>query len=135
MDNIVSHHGSEREFQIRLGKTYYEQGFFNVPLASDALITEEECKLSLPNGIEIMARVDRNANRNKTARIFGRAALMHWFQENYNLDETVPAFIVDNANINLGECITPKVAINGHPAIPPTTRSISYLPGLSGLRS
>ena len=87
--------GMETEFYINLGKTYYEHGFFNVPVKSDGAIpTElEYCDLVLTNGVKIQARVHRNQNPNGTARVMGAVALKYWFQENYSEGDRVPAVI------------------------------------------
>ena len=109
--------GSEREFYIKMGKTYYEQGFFNVPVTSDGAIPEENesCTLLLCNGLKLSARISRNQNRNGTARIFGSAPLKYWFQENFSISDFVPAVIVDGETIMLGDHqAQARRALNGH---------------------
>ena len=115
--------GAEREFDITLGSTNYEQGFFNVPVKSDGLIMGDECRLSLPDGRKIKARITRNQNSNGTARIFGSANLKHWFRDNFDRGDSVSAYILNEDTILLGE----------HTA--PITRLAEFLPAQSGLRS
>ena len=116
--------GTEREFDIALGSTYYEQGFFNIPDKSDGLITKDNCILSLPDGQRIKARITRNQNSNKTARVFGYAHLKHWFKGKFDEGDRVPAYILDENTILLGD----------H-SEPPTIHLAEYLPAQSGLRS
>ena len=114
--------GTERSFDIVLGKTNYEQGFFNVPISSDGLIAGNECQLILPDGLKVEARITRNQNRNGTARIFGSAMLKHWFRENFSKGMEVPAFILDDSTILLGEHSGSRTERNGH-----STRPIAHL--------
>ena len=124
-DSVVR--GTEREFTIMLGKTNYEQGFFNVPVTSDGLITEDECRLTLPNGMDIRARITRNQNRNGTARIFGSATLKHWFQDNFDIKDSVSAYIRDNTTIMLGNHTAGRSQPDRYHTVP-ITRLAEFLP-------
>lgn len=78
-------------FSLRLYKTYYNQGFFNVPRAFDHLVGDEgTVTLALDGSSEIKGHIDRRANPNGTARVFGRVPLRNWFQRNYSEGDTVP---------------------------------------------
>ena len=121
--DVLQDRGAEREFDITLGSTNYEQGFFNVPVKSDGLIMGDEYRLSLPDGRKIKARATRNQNSNGTARIFGAANLKHWFQDNFDRGDSVPAYVLDETTIMLGDHTDP------------ITRLAEYLPAQSGLRS
>jgi len=79
-------------FRLKLEKTYYEKGFFNVPvdfdryvLASDGLIELILGKGNLP----ITGKVYRTANQNGTARIWGGAKLRDWFKANFKSHDIV----------------------------------------------
>jgi hypothetical protein len=95
--------GAEKVFPRSLEKTYHEKGFFNVQRQWDHLVADGgEVTLILRGGRRIMARVDRNANNNKTARIYGGAALRDWFQENYNVGDIVSIRFDTPRQLSLG---------------------------------
>ena len=78
-------------FYLRLEKTYYDRGFFNVTrVFAHHVGSEGTVTLVLPDNSQIEGRIDRNANRNGTPRIFGSAALRDWFQSNYAQGDKVP---------------------------------------------
>ena len=78
-------------FPLRLEKTYYEKGFFNVKREFDHNVGEEgPVTLSLRGGYTMEARVDRRAQQNGTARIMGGAVLRDWFQKMYSEGDIVP---------------------------------------------
>ncbi|MDM5181739.1 GIY-YIG nuclease family protein [Massilia sp. DJPM01] len=66
-------------FEVALGKTYYHNGFFNVPVKFSGLFPEHGTEISIYCGDSrtlIRATVDRKANQaNHTPRIYGRASL------------------------------------------------------------
>ncbi len=87
-----------RVFTIRLEKTYYNQGFLNVPVHSDRAMRQAEGPLELVLGDSderIAGRLDRKANPNRTARVFGGAKLRNWFKRNFQLGEQVEVEIVE----------------------------------------
>ena len=83
--------GVGRVFDLKLWKTYYNQGFFNIPRAFDHLVGGERAvTLVLRGNSDIKGHVNRTANRNCTARVIGGARLCTWFQRNYSEGDTVP---------------------------------------------
>jgi hypothetical protein len=73
-------------FNLTLQQTYYKMGFFNVVVGYDRYVrkTEGPVRLQLGRGgAEIVARIDRHANQNGTARVMGGAQLKRWFQANF----------------------------------------------------
>ena len=79
-----------RVFQLKLWKSYYDKGFFNVPVEFDDLAADDgPLTLVLPNGEEIATAITRRANRNGTARVNPKSRLGQWFRENYPLNGTV----------------------------------------------
>ncbi len=79
-------------FNFTLQKTYYQSGFFNVPAEADAQVGAAEGPITLVlEGVEqpIPARLDRKANPNGTARIFGGVKLRGWFRSRFNLMDVV----------------------------------------------
>ena len=78
-------------FYLTLEKSYYNQGFFNVPVKFDDLVGRSgPVTLVLGNDGSIQADINRTANQNRTARIMGRTRLRDWFQRNYSVGDTVP---------------------------------------------
>lgn len=78
-------------FYLKLHKTYYNQGFFNIPRAFDHLVGGEgSVTLVLCSNSGVQGRINRTANLNRTARIMGGVHLRIWFQENYSEGDTVP---------------------------------------------
>ena len=78
---------------LTLHPTYYNQGFFNVPVDFDRFVRSQEGLVLLRLGLggpEIEGTINRRANRNGTPRIMGRTKLRDWFQKNYEPLETVP---------------------------------------------
>ena len=76
---------------LKLEKTYYNQGFFNIPRKFDHLVGDEgPMTLVILGGDQIEANVNRSANQNRTPRIMGRTALRDWFQRKYSEGDTVP---------------------------------------------
>lgn len=70
-------------FEVVLGKTYYNNGFFNVPVKFSDRFPEHGTEISIYCGDSrtlIRATVDRKANQaNHTPRIYGRGSLTNWF--------------------------------------------------------
>jgi len=87
---------SSHIFRLTLQPTYYRQGFFNVPIEHDRFVRSDEgpIKIIIGNDRVISGQINRSANLNRTARIFGGVELKRWFQRNFR-----PMDIVD---INLG---------------------------------
>lgn len=92
-------------FDVILGKTYYHQGFFNVPIKFSGLFPEHDTQISIYCGDSrtvIRATVDRRANQsNQTPRIYGRASLANWFSLYKRLDETAKIRVVSTNEIEL----------------------------------
>lgn len=91
-------------FHLRLERSYYEKGFFNVPVRYDDFVRKDDGPVVLLLGDErqIEGRVDRSANNNRTARVMGRSALRNWFKENYSQGDTVPITFESPQRLRLG---------------------------------
>ena len=78
-------------FKLTIEKTYYEQGFFNMPVAFDRFVREDEGPIDLILGSAqvVQGEVNRSANRNGTARIMGGAGLKKWFQDHFRVRDVV----------------------------------------------
>ena len=72
-------------FELTLHRTYYEKGFFNVPVACDGRVRSSEGEVELVLGAsgKITGKVYRTANTNGTARIWGGVSLRDWFQRHF----------------------------------------------------
>lgn len=72
-------------FRIRLAKTYYNEGFFNVPVAFSHHFAAHGAPIKLYCGSDralLIAVLDRKANQQiNTPRIYGKAELAHWIQQ------------------------------------------------------
>ncbi len=91
-------------FRLKLHKTYYQGGYFNVTVEYDQYIREDggPVLLVLPGGAELKGMVYRTANGNGTARVFGHKALRDWFQAHYSLGDTVPVTFEAEDRLRLG---------------------------------
>jgi hypothetical protein len=85
-------------FTVRLGKTYYERGFFNVPVAFSELFGGHGVTVELQCGDEracLHAILDRKANQQSgTPRIYGKSELAYWFQRRFQLDDTLKVTVL-----------------------------------------
>ena len=78
-------------FPLTLWKTYYNQGFFNVPREFDHFVGDEgPVTLMLCGDGRVSSYINRSANLNGTARVMGRVALRDWFQSTYSEGDTIP---------------------------------------------
>lgn len=84
-------------YRLKLHKTYYDKGFFNLGREVDRFITQTDGAMQICLGkgqTEIQGRVSRKANLNGTPRIFGGAELRNWIQQHYELDAVVEVVIL-----------------------------------------
>lgn len=92
-------------FEVTLGKTYYHNGFFNVPVKFSGLFPEHGTEISIYCGDSrtlIRATVDRKANQaNHTPRIYGRGSLANWFGLYKRLDDAATIRVVSTNEIEL----------------------------------
>ena len=91
-------------FRLNLERTYYNKGFFNVPVRYDDFVRADDgtVVIVLGEGREVQGRVSRSANMNKTARVYGGAALRNWFQQNYAQGASVPVIFESPQRLRLG---------------------------------
>ena len=108
----------------KLEKTYYEQGFFNIPAQYDSLVRQEEgpIPLILSDGTIIAGKINRRTNQNGTARVLGGSKLRNHFQQHFGLFDT---FWVDLSSSDSIRLTFPQQTYNNeesasvelHPAI------------------
>ena len=80
-------------FPLRLEKTYYDKGHFNITRDFYHLVRSDEGPVTLQlrgDRGSIEGRVDRRSQGNRTARVIGGAHLRDWFQRNYVMGDMVP---------------------------------------------
>ncbi|MYC08034.1 MAG: hypothetical protein F4X57_12830 [Chloroflexi bacterium] len=90
---------------LTLHKTYYNQGFWNIPVDLDRYVRKDEGPITLvlgQTGREVQAFVNRSANQNGTARIMGGSALRKWFRQNCDVMDDVPVRFASPDRIILG---------------------------------
>jgi hypothetical protein len=86
-------------FPLKLQKTYYDKGFFNVTVDYHNYVRPDSGPVTLVlanTGQTIAGRVSREANPNGTPRVFGGIELRDWFQENFRFLDTVNIDLVSN---------------------------------------
>jgi hypothetical protein len=94
-------------FEVKLGKAYYNQGFFNVSqkytenFDADKEIIEIQLGDNSKNIVQ--GYINRTANTNGTPRIMGGKTLSDWIQKNYKQDEILKVDILTNVSIRLNE--------------------------------
>ena len=77
---------------LKLEESYYEKGFFNVKVEYDQYVRQDNGYIALAlrgNPNPVRGRVDRKANQNGTARVYGNKPLRDWFREQYSPLDTV----------------------------------------------
>src|SRR5688572_4508197 len=97
-------------FEQHLERTYFTKGFFNVKVDHDRFIRRTEGHIAIQLGVggKVLAgKVDRKANLNGTARIYGRSALRDWFQANFSERDIVNVEIVGPEHIVLSRPSAP----------------------------
>ena len=89
-------------YQINLGRTYYNKGYFNVGvIASHNLGQHGENLILVLNEVELNITINRNANNNGSVRLYGGNQLTHFIQNNYNLGNILEFQIVNPNQINI----------------------------------
>ena len=83
---------NETVFRLTLQRTYFQHGFFNVRVEYDHYVRKSDGPILLRlgrQGNEIEGTINRRANTNGTARIYGGPPLKEWFQANFEPMDTV----------------------------------------------
>ena len=83
-------------FPVAIGKTYFRQGFFNVPMdferyfAGDGSIVF----ITLPGRPQpTEAKISRRANRTDAPRVMGGARVRDWLQQNLRVGEKIRVIV------------------------------------------
>lgn len=83
---------TRRTFEVKLGKAYWDQGFFNVRVKDDELFGNDNKPLNIFLGDEpraIVGYVNRRANPNGTPRIMAPVAMKEWMRRSAKLGGTI----------------------------------------------
>lgn len=92
-------------FNLKLGKEYWINGKFNIPVDYDHLVTQTQNEVTLVLGNSektITSTFNRTyANPNGTGRVLGNKELKTWFQQNYQLGATIKVEIVSPTVLKL----------------------------------
>ena len=94
----------EQTFEVKIGATYYEQGFFNVPVHSSSLFGAHGQTIEIfcgDNKEPILGTINRNANTNGSPRIYGRRHLRDWFQSTLHEGAAVDVEILSPTSIKV----------------------------------
>jgi hypothetical protein len=96
-----------KTFEVKLGKTYYNQSFFNVSKKNSDDFGSHNALIEIQLGDNykyiIEGYINRTANNNGTPRIMGRKTLTDWIQKNYKLNDILIVNIITNGSIRLNE--------------------------------
>ena len=79
-------------FILKVRTTYYNQGFFNVPIKHSNAFGADRDRIEIycgKNQYLIQGYINRSVNINNTPRIMGGSALKQWFHENGEIDGSV----------------------------------------------
>lgn len=95
----------KKQFQLILHPTYYEKGFFNVPILESKLFGDDGENIEIYLGKysdPVVGVINRKANSNGTPRIMGGRALREWIRQNYKELESLRISIFSPCSIRLG---------------------------------
>jgi len=90
-------------YRMKLHKSYFERGFFNIPVAFDRFVSPSEGQIAvlLEEGLVLEARLDRTSNSNRTARIHGGRQLRTWLHANFKVQDEVDVEFISPTVIRL----------------------------------
>lgn len=75
---------------LKLGKTYFDKGFFNLKIdISEKYIKKNNGICSFNINDEIFKCEYKQANRNGQIRIFGKEKLKIFFKDNYKINDII----------------------------------------------
>ena len=85
-------------YKLKLHKTYYDKGFFNLGVAVSRFVRKTSGPARLLLGakqIPFEVSVNREANQNGTPRVMGGVKVRDWIQKNLQEMQTVDVEIID----------------------------------------
>jgi hypothetical protein len=90
-------------FKFTLQPTYYERGFFNVPVLNSKLFAGDKAEIEMycgPEKLVVPAVINRTANLNGTPRIMGGPPLRNWLQKQA-LQDAITVMVLSPTTIRL----------------------------------
>lgn len=99
---VVNKNSNKISFQFKVRTTYYNQGFFNVPVKyMDAFGSDRDrIEIYCGEGQELVqGYINRSVNPNNTPRIMGGTQLRQWFYENSEIDKPVDIEVLSPKSI------------------------------------
>jgi hypothetical protein len=105
-DHFIEDYEGLKFGKIVLQTTYYQKGFFNLPVKLDKFVGEDKEEIEIQYGDPIQfttGYINRTANLNKTPRIMGGKDLRDWFQECCKPGATIKILFLSKNQIRLEE--------------------------------
>jgi ribonuclease VapC len=96
--------GAERIVEIVLQKTYYQQGFLNIPVEHDKLFGSHHDKIDIfleEDANSFDGVINRTAQRNGTARVLGHSQLRDYFRSRFRPGDSVFVVVESPQKIRL----------------------------------
>jgi len=93
-------------FDISLGKAYYNQGFFNVPVQYQELFGSDGEQIEIYLGdVEstVKGYINRTANTNATPRIMGGKDMTQWLKEGFNQGDSIKVDVLSSCSVMIHE--------------------------------
>lgn len=90
-------------YKIKIGKTYYNAGYFNPGKEASIELGDKNEKLLLyfnKKKIDIDCKINRTSNKNGTVRIYGGNEFKKFIQDKYKLNEDLEFEILSKTEIN-----------------------------------
>lgn len=91
-------------YSLKLHKTYYDKGFFNLGVSVEKYIRRTSGPIEITLGKSsrsLKGHVSREANTNGTPRVYGGIKLRDWLQNSYSLYDQVVVEIISPHAIHL----------------------------------
>jgi len=89
-------------FQFQVRTTYFNQGFFNVPVKYMQAFGSDRDRIEIYCGerqVLVQGYINRSVNVNGTPRIMGGSQLRQWFHENVEIDNPVNVEVISPMSI------------------------------------
>lgn len=102
-ENIIGANSNNPTFHFYLRTTYFNTGFFNVPVKYMNPFGRDKKRIEIFCGesqdLLILGTINRSANATNAPRIMGGAKLRRWFQKNFKIDNLVIVEVLSPTSI------------------------------------
>ena len=98
----IETNSSNTTFQFQVRTTYFNQGFFNVPVKYMQAFGSDRDRIEIYCGEGqdlVQGYINRSVNVNNTPRIMGGIQLRQWFRENVEIDNPVNVEVLSPTSI------------------------------------